>query len=205
MAIEERFERWRQLPAQQGREVRTQHHTETVLLDVPAHDVFSLTPAVLPDCADARQPVRRRRATPLSLAEYRARRPISEQRSRNEVDHARIVGPRAERAQVDGQEQHIGPRPTVGETGGARQSCNASAAAEAEDRQPLDRIGEVEAVEQHGVEAGDGEARDRVGHDHVDVAKLDVRSNHGLYGYFLEKGERVALECCVSVLPAMRL
>jgi len=45
----------------------------------------------------------------------------------------------------------------------ARKAGDAATAAEAENRQPLDRRLELEPVEQFGVEARNGEPRDRIG------------------------------------------
>ena len=54
--------------------------------------------------------------------------------------------PQAERAQIDGEEEHVAARRGLREAGGARQPGDAAAATEAEDRQPLDVGAERHAV-----------------------------------------------------------
>ena len=75
----------------------------------------------------------------LGVAQHDARGAIAEQRCRHEHGHARIVDTKAETAKIDGEKQNVSSGHRLRIAGGACKSGNATAAAEPEDWQPLDR------------------------------------------------------------------
>ena len=130
---------------------------------------------------------------------------VAEQRRGDEHGEARVVDAQAERAQVDGEKQNVGAGPRLRHARRAGEPADAAAAAEPEDRQPLDVRTEGEPVHEAGFEAGDREAGDRVGDDGVDVAKRKTGLGHRLRRHPLQQVERVTLVGPRSILPGVRL
>ena len=205
-AREKRIERRPQLATQQRGQLGAQHHTKPVLLHIPAHDALGAMPEMLARGADPGQPATGDTGvTRIGGAQHGARRTIPKQGRAHEHGHARIVGSRAQAAQVDRQEEHIGPGRCLGKARGARQTGNAGAAAETEHRQPFDGVAKPQPVHQHGIEARDGEPGDRIHDQTIDVAQRQAGARHGIRGNALEQRQGVMLKRPGAILPAVGL
>ena len=145
------------------------------------------------------------RAPVLRIVQQQTSRAVAEQRARNKHRRAFIVGAHAQAAKVDGEKQHVRAVAGMGEPRGARQTGDAGAAAEPENRQPLDCRFELQPVAEFGVEARDRKPGDRVGHDHVDRIETDAGGFRRLDGHLFQKIERMFLKCRGAFFPAMRL
>src|SRR5580704_3037069 len=86
-----------------------------------------------------------------------------------------------------------------------RQAGDATAAAETEDRQPLHRRLELEAIEQLCVEARYGKPGDRIGDENVDCLERDAGRRRCLERHIRQEIERMLLEYGSAFLPGVRL
>ena len=135
--------------AHQRRQLWAQHDAEAVAFDVPAHDVPSIAPGVLAKRQDHGL------AAAAAFARLFGRRAqndaggaIAEKRGGNEHRHARIVGPGTQATEIDGDEEDVPAGPPLSKPRSACKPRDAAAAAEPEDRKPLDVRGKIEAVHQ---------------------------------------------------------
>ncbi len=205
LALEEGKQRFAQALAHQGGELRAQDDAEAVVLDVPAHDVLGLRPEVLALAADARtSPAAGFGPITGAALQNDAGGAVAEQRRGHEHGQARIVDAQAQRAQVDGEKQHVGPWARLGHAGGTRKAGDAAAAAEPENRQPLHVGAEAQAVHETRFETGDRQPGDGVGDDDVDVGQGKARLGHRLRGNGLQQLQRVALVGRRALLPGVR-
>ena len=148
-------------------------------------------------------PVALRRAS--NITEDDTGRSVAEQRRRDEHREARIGDAEAKAAKIDRQEQHVAARHGLRVARGARETRNAPAAAEPEDRQALHLAGKVEAIHQHGIEARDRQSGDRVDHESIDVLERDAGIGDGGERHLLQQLQRMTLEYLGARLPAVAL
>ena len=87
----------------------------------------------------------------------------------------------------------------------ARKPRDPAAASQPEDRNPLDRLRELEPVHQLGVEAWDGKAGDGVHHQRGHVLEPDASIGKGRESHLFQEGQRVTLEHFGARFPAMAL
>ena len=153
--------------------------------------------------ASAATPARLRRRHG-GAAQHDRRGAVAEQGRGDEHGEALIVGARAQRAQLDAQEQDIGAGAALGQLGRTGEPADAAAAPEAEDRQPLDGGAEVHAVHEQGIEARDCEPGDGVDDDEVDIGGHQAGFGDRLGGNLLEEDHRLALVDVGALLPAAR-
>ena len=137
IAGEELVERGAQLAPHQGGQLRAQHDAEAVVLDVPAHDVLGVGPAMLADRHDA-APRPAGAVVAARVAQHDRGGAVAEQRDGDEIGDAHVVAARAQAAQIDGEEEHVAAGHGLGDADRAREPADAAAAAEPEDRQALD-------------------------------------------------------------------
>src|SRR6202051_305816 len=127
VAVEKILQCRRQFLAHQRRQFGTQYDAETVVFDVPSHDVLGLAPAPFTACEDARPAA----AAVSRIAQQYPRRAVAEQSAGDKHRRAAIVDAQAQAAKIDGQEQHMravfGVRHAArpGETGHARPAAQA--------------------------------------------------------------------------------
>src|SRR5215510_16097228 len=150
--VEKRLHGGLEMVAQEKRQVRTQHHAESVMPDVPAHDVLGVAPEMIARGDDPPAPARCL-SHALGVAQNDASGTVAEQRRRHAHSHARIVDPKAEAAKIDGEEQHMRRRHGLSVATRSREPGNAAATTEPEDRQTLDRRRQLEPVHQLRIKA----------------------------------------------------
>src|SRR5580698_8798926 len=118
IAIKKVVQRGRQSLAHQRRQFGAEHDTESIVLDIPAHDVFSIRPAPFADGENAGTTMRAIRG----IAQHNPSRAITEQGRGNKHHRARIVDAQAKAAKIDREEEHMRA------FGGMRETCCAGKA-----------------------------------------------------------------------------
>src|SRR6185437_16440187 len=118
-----------QSAAHEGRNVAREEGLQTILLDLPAHDVERLRPCVLTRRAEAR--------TAAAARHDGAGGAVAEQGRRDDIALGEIVLAKTQGAELDDEEEDAAVGRRARQHGGARKAEDAAGAAEAEDRQAL--------------------------------------------------------------------
>src|SRR5215471_8061076 len=147
LALQEGAERGREPRAQQHREVRTEDHAKSIVLDVPTHDVLGLAPEVL--TRGLNRGARRMAigSRTVRVSQHHARGSVAEYRGGDEHRHAVVLSSETDRAEVDAKEEHICARSCPSQLGCTRKTPDPAAATEAKNWEPLDIVAEVEPVQ----------------------------------------------------------
>ncbi len=135
---QELIERRTEFLAHERGQLGTEHDAETVLLDIPAHDVLGVGPAVLTNRHDAAAIGLLAAAIAARIAQHHSGGAVTEQGDGNEVGDAHVVAARAQTAQIHRQEENVTAGEGLSDARCARETADPSAAAKPKNGQALD-------------------------------------------------------------------